>query len=58
MTTLRSISASLSRLSERMMGQDSERTSLAPEHGTGTNLAAISQTHFSRQGVTPLGYGR
>lgn len=58
MTALRTLSASLTRLSERMMGQDIERASLAREHGTGTNLAAIAQAHFSRQGVTPLGYGR
>ncbi len=58
MTIIRSISSAFSRLSDQMMGQDVERASLAKEHGTGSDFAAVAQVHSASQGVSPLGFGR
>lgn len=58
MNTVRHISLTFARLADRMMGQEVERAGIAKERGHGSDLAAVTQAHYARQGVSPLGFGR
>lgn len=57
MTFLRRLSATMTRMSERMQGQDVERRDAAADNRRGGNYTAVMQARQS-QGISPLGFGR
>lgn len=57
MTFLRTLSAALERMSDRMQGQDVERRGAAAHHRLGADYAALAKARAS-QGISPLGMGR
>jgi hypothetical protein len=57
MTFFRSPSSALGRMSERMQGQDVERSNTVPGNRLGGDYAAVVKARGS-QGIGPLGMGR
>lgn len=57
MTFLRSLSAAMGRLADRMQGQDVERPGAASAHRRGEDHAALMRARYS-QGIGPMGMGR
>lgn len=57
MTFLRSLSAAMGRLADRMQGQDVERPGAAAAHRRGEDHAALMRARYS-QGIGPMGMGR
>lgn len=57
MTFLRSLSAAMGRLADRMQGQDVERPGAASPGRRGEDYAAVMKSRYS-QGVGPMGMGR
>ncbi|HJG90941.1 hypothetical protein [Brachybacterium massiliense] len=57
MTFLRSLSAAMGRLADRMQGQDVERPGAAAAHRRGEDHAALMKARYS-QGIGPMGMGR
>lgn len=57
MTFLRSLSAAMGRLADRMQGQDVERPGAASLGRRGEDYAAVMKSRYS-QGIGPMGMGR
>lgn len=57
MQFFRHLNAALSRLADRMQGQDVERHNAVPDNRLGGDYAAVMRSRHS-QGLGPIGFGR